>query len=910
MAHFDLRTMTDPKPESAGTPPPIDEIDEIWPRISALLDELLALPPEQRRTWLDTLEGVDAGAARHLETCLDDLEQLQHDEFLTGESPASPFATTLAGQRIGAYTLERCLGHGGMGAVWLARRDDGRFEGRVAVKLLNAALIGHPTEQRFVREGTLLARLQHPNIAHLVDAGIAAGAQPYLVLEYIAGERIDRYCQLHVPDVEHRLTLFLSVLDAVSHAHRNLIVHRDLKPANILVTSDGRVKLLDFGVAALLEADEQNSELTRQAPPGVTVAYAAPEQLRGGAVTTATDVYALGLILYLLLADRPPFETDDKTATEVMQAVLETDPPPPSKVATRPGTRRLLAGDLDNIIARSLRKDPIERYVSVDAFAQDVRRYLAHEPVAARPDSLGYRAGKFVRRHRGGVAAAVLVLLSLVGTAIVTSVLMADARKQRDQAQFESRRAEMVSDFMGALLMSDGGPDRPTLKASERLQRGVELLEKQYQADPRFLGLMLVQLAHQYRGIVETRRADELYSRAYGIGKQIDDAELMATAQCSHAYADALSGLDNGTAGRIREAGQLMQRLDAPSATIRATCLLAGAQLEGSASRPQAAESLLREAMQAIEAEGSEHRPIYVKAITDLGGIYLSNNQPAKALQMAELAGEVHERNGRGDTSARLVSRQNAAIALSAMGETRRALEQYEIVLRRTRELEPEGQTPTFYAVNYGSLLVSMQRPQEALAAIEPALLRARSTGSPKSLLQALRFYAAALVAVRRFDEADVAAEEAGNLAAKMDRNAQALIANCRTEIALGRGDLRAARISSKAALEFAGYGTEHAERQLNRALLLATAVALRAGALTDAEAYGKTALSRTEALARGPDTSADVGEALLLLAKVRIAQGSTSDAKPMLDRAVRCMESALEKQHPLADEARQLLSA
>jgi serine/threonine-protein kinase len=896
--------MADPKPEGASA------IDEIWPRITALLDQMLALPPEQRRAWLDNLQGVDPETAGHLESCVDDIELLQGDAFLTGDSPASPFTTTLAGQRIGAYTLERCLGHGGMGAVWLARRDDGRFEGRVAVKLLNAALIGHPTEQRFVREGTLLARLQHPNIAHLVDAGMAAGGQPYLVLEYVEGERIDRYCELHLPTVEQRLALFVSVLDAVSHAHRNLIVHRDLKPANILVTSDGRAKLLDFGVAALLEADEQNSELTRQAPPGLTLAYAAPEQLQGGAVTTATDVYALGLILYLLLADRPPFVTDDKTATEVMQAVLETDPPPPSKAAIRPGTRRLLAGDLDNIVAKSLRKDPIERYASVDAFAQDVRRYLANEPVAARPDSLGYRAGKFVRRHRGGVAAAVLVLLSLVGTAIVTSVLMADARKQRDQAQFESRRAEMVSDFMGALLMSDGGPDRPALKASERLERGVELLEKQYQSDPRFLGLMLVQLAHQYRGIVETRRADELYARAYEIGQRIGDDELMATAQCSHAYADALSGIDQGTSERIGEAQRLMQRLDAPSATIRATCLLAGAQLEGSASRPQAAESLLREAMRAIEAEGSEHRPIYVKAITDLGGIYLSDNQPAAALQMAELAGEVHERNGRGDTSARLVSRQNAAVALSAMGETRRALEQYEIVLRRTRELAPQGQAPTFYAVNYGSLLVSMARPQEALAAIEPAVLRARSTGSPKSLVQALRFYAAALVGIGRFDDAAAAAEEAGKLSARMDRNAQTLIENCRTEIALDRGDLNAAGISSKAALKFAGYGTEHAERQLNRALLLATSVALRSGALTDAEQYGKTALSRTESLARGADTSADVGEALLLLAKVRIAQGSASEAKPLLARAVRCLESALDKQHPLAVEARQLLAA
>ncbi len=899
--------MADPKCESASAPP---ALDEIWPRISALLDELLALPPGQRRAWLDELDGVDPETARYLESCAVDIEQLQSDEFLTGESPGSPFATTLDGQRIGAYTLERCLGHGGMGAVWLARRDDGRFEGRVAVKLLNAALIGHPTEQRFVREGTLLARLQHPNIAHLVDAGIAAGGQPYLVLEYVEGERIDRYCQLQVPDIEQRLNLFLSVLDAVSHAHRNLIVHRDLKPANILVTADGRVKLLDFGVATLLEPDEQGAELTRQAPPGLTVAYAAPEQLRGGSVTTATDVYALGLILYLLLTEQPPVVTDGKTATEVMQSVLETDAPPPSKVATSPGARRLLAGDLDNIVAMSLRKDPLQRYASVEAFAQDLRHYLASEPVAARPDSLGYRAGKFVRRHRGGVAAAVLVLLSLVGTAIVTSMLMADARQQRDQARFESRRAEMVSDFMGTLLMSDGGPDRPALSAPDRLARGVELLEKQYTSDPRFLGLMLVQLAHQYRGIVQVRRADELYARAYEIGQRIDDAELMASAECSHAYADALSGIDQGTAERINKAQQLMKRLDAPSATIRATCLLAGAQLEGSASRPQAAESLLREAMRAIEAEGSEHRPIYVKAITDLGGIYLSNNQPAGALQMAELAGEVHERNGRGDTSARLVSRQNAAIALSAMGETRLALEQYEILLRRTRELEPEGQVPTYYAVNYGSLLVSMQRPQEAVAAIEPAVLRARSSGSPKSLLQALRFYAAALVAVGRFDEATAAAEEARNLATKMDRNAQALIENCRTEIALRRDDLDAAAISSRAALKLAGYGTEHAERQLNRALLLATAVALRSGAPADAETYGKTALSRTESLARGPDTSADVGEALLLLAKVRIAQGSTAEAKPLLDRAVRCLENALDKQHPLAVEARQLLSA
>jgi serine/threonine-protein kinase len=894
--------MTPPKPDSTAAAP---AIDEIWPRISALLDEVLALAPAQRGGWLDDLERVDAEAARHLASCLEDIESLQHGEFLTGDSPAAPFATTLAGQRIGAYTLERCLGYGGMGAVWQARRDDGRFEGRVAVKLLNAALIGHPAEQRFVREGTLLARLQHPNVAHLLDAGIAAGGQPYLVLEYVEGERIDHYCEQRLPALEQRLELFLSVLDAVSHAHSNLIVHRDLKPANILVTADGRAKLLDFGVAALLESDQAGAELTRHAPAGLTLAYAAPEQLRGGMVTTATDVYALGLILYLLLTDQTPVATEGKTATEVMQAVLEIDIPPPSKVAT--ARRRSISGDLDTIVAMALRKDPTQRYSSVEAFAQDLRRYLAHEPVMARPDSLGYRAGKFVRRHRGGVAAALLVLLSLAATAVVTSMLMADARRERDHARFESRRAEMVSDFMGALLMSDNGADRAA-GAPQRLDLGVELLEKQYGSDPRFLGLMLVQLAHQYRGLVEIRRADELYQRAYEIGQRIDDAELMASAQCSRAYADALSGIDAGAGDRIREAERLMLRGSA-DATTHATCLLAGAQLEGLASRPAAAESLLQQAMRAIEAEGSEHRPIYVKAITDLGGIYLSNNQPAEAFRMAELAGEVHERNGRGNTSARVVARQNAAISLSAMGETRRALEEFALVLRRARELEPPGREPTYYAVNYGSLLVSMRRPQEALDAIEPALQRARASGSPKALLQALRHYGAALIGLGRTDEAMKVAAEASPIAAKMDRNTQALIENFKTELALARGDLDAARTSSHAALELAGYKTEHAERQLNRALLLATNVNLRTGALADAETYGEVALRRTESLARGADTSADVGEALLLLAKIKIARGATSEAQPLLDRAARCLENALDKQHPLAIEARQLLN-
>jgi eukaryotic-like serine/threonine-protein kinase len=878
--------------------------EEIWRRVSPWLDELLALDPHARSAWIDEFARTDPGTATHLRSYLDDLDRLDRQNFLTGE-PVSPLAATLAGQRLGPYTLESCLGHGGMGTVWSARRDDGRFQGRVAIKLLNAALVGHPAEQRFVREGTVLARVQHPNIAHLLDAGIAAGSQPYLVLEYVEGERLDRYCELQTLSITQRLTLFLEVLAAVAHAHRNLIVHRDLKPNNILVTADGRVKLLDFGVAALLDQQDA-AEITRLSPPGLTFAYAAPEQVRGEAVTTATDVYALGVILLQLLTGRLPRRTESNTA-EAMQALLEADMPLASSLVDDPRLARTLRGDLDNIVALATRKEPQQRYATVESLAQDIRRYLADEPVTARPDSLVYRTRKFVRRHRGAVTSGLFIVLLLVGAVVLTTMQGAEARKQRDQARFESRRAELANDFMSVLLMSDGGPDRPMLKPTERLDRGVEMLEKQYRSDPAFFGRMLIQLAHQYRGGTETRRAGELYERAYQIGRERHDIELMVYAQCSHAYADALAGIGESVSARLAESQTLLQQVEA-DATLQATCLLARAQQQARTGDIRAAEADLRRAMQVIEKEGSEHRPVYVKAINDLGGLYLRNSQPAAALQMAELAGQVHERNGRGNTSARLTSLQNTVIALGAMGEVRRALEQYEVVLQRMRELEPQGQEPSFYAVNYSGLLLRMDQPERALRAVEPVAARARASGNPIALMRALRASAAALLALGRVDEAAPMADEAYAIAEKVDEAMLSQMEILEAQIALARSDVESARTHSHAALTHAGYGREKPHSSVGQALITATRVALRAGDMDDAERFGRDALKMTEAVARAEDTSADVGEALLRLAQVRRAQGETSEARELLERAVRCLANGFNETHALTREGRDLL--
>jgi serine/threonine-protein kinase len=334
-----------------------------------------------------------------------------------------------------------------MGQVWLAERNDGRFDRRVAVKFLNVALLGREGEERFKREGRILGRLANPHIAELVDAGVSQRGQPYLVLEYVDGEPIDQYCHACMLDVQERVRVFVEVLGAVAHAHANLIVHRDIKPSNVLVRRNGQVKLLDFGIAKLVERDEQEGPatlFTREGAGPLTPEYAAPEQLTGSAITTATDIYALGVLLYLLLSGQHPAGAGTRSPADLIKAIVETDPPRLSEAA--PGKfRRAVRGDLETIVAKALKKNPQERYVSVTSMADDLRRYLAHEPINARPDTFAYRATKFVRRNRTAVVlAGVAVLASLAGV-VGTMVQAHTANRERAVAQRRFNEVRQLS---------------------------------------------------------------------------------------------------------------------------------------------------------------------------------------------------------------------------------------------------------------------------------------------------------------------------------------------------------------------------------------------------------------------------------------------------------------------------------
>ena len=401
-----------------------------WNQIEPLLDQLLDAAPGQRDTELDRLSAGDPELRRELETLL---RSCEHGDWYV-DTPAAIFLApiiaestepepTRQGKLVGPYRVTRELGRGGMGQVYLAERADGQFEQQVALKLIRRGLDSDEVQRRFLAERRILARLSHPNVARLLDGGMTAEGQPWFALEYVDGEPILDYAERRQLDVPARISLFLDVCDAVRYAHQHLVVHRDLKPSNILVTADGQAKLLDFGIAKMLGDQTDEAGLTRTGLRVMTPEYASPEQVRGEPVTTATDVYALGAVLYELLSGQAAHQFRRGTAAEIEWTICEVDPEPPSSAADRTGhpeRRRQLAGDLDTMILKALHKDPARRYASVDALVEDLKRFQAGLPVAARPDTLRYRARKYLRRYRVPVlAVASVLLIGVAGVAVL-----------------------------------------------------------------------------------------------------------------------------------------------------------------------------------------------------------------------------------------------------------------------------------------------------------------------------------------------------------------------------------------------------------------------------------------------------------------------------------------------------------
>jgi eukaryotic-like serine/threonine-protein kinase len=587
--------------------------------VAGLLDEVLELPESEWWTWLDKRAGLpDAFPAPLLRVLREMMAAEAKGECTLPPIPNYPEAelaefadlanaTELAPEtsvdllpmsQIGPYRLIRELGRGGMGAVWLAERNDGALKRQVALKLPHSNLPHRKLAERFARERDILAALVHPHVARLYDAGVAVTpqGQPYLALEYVDGQPLNSYCEERQLDLPARLALFLQVLSAVQYAHGQLVVHRDLKPSNILVSADGQVRLLDFGIAKMLvDGEVQETELTELGGRALTLRYAAPEQILGRPIGTAADVYGLGVVLYELLTGVLPYRLRRDSRGALEEAILNAEPTLPSQaVKAGPeaaGRARRLRGDLDTIVLKALKKEPAARYATAAAFADDLNRYLRGEPVLAQPDSAWYRGRKFLLRHRLGAALAVLVIAAL-GTGLGVALWQANVARQ------EARTAKAVKDFMQDVFLANSSQQADPQKARqltarELLDIGAEKIDAALADAPEAKLEMLKIYAEMYGQLGEFDRSAAFAERRVALVRQVygrDSGEL-AEALLVTALAQRLVNIDHpGQRAALDEAQAIMNRRGDDQSQERAALLMVSADYYSDYDFPRASD--------------------------------------------------------------------------------------------------------------------------------------------------------------------------------------------------------------------------------------------------------------------------------------------------------------------------------
>lgn len=910
-----------------------------WLALSRLLDRAVELEPAERAAWLDSLRTADAAAAAEIELMLREGDDIVRQGFMEaaplrpdadpiGDAQADSRMDVRDGRIVGAYTLERALGRGGMGAVWLAHRSDGRFEAKVAIKFLNAALVGRAAELRFRREGEVLARLAYPHITRLFDAGVTPEGQPYLVLEPIDGQPIDDYCDARAMSVEARLRLFLDVLAAIEHAHANLVIHRDIKPGNVLVTEEGVVKLLDFGIAKLLDDDTSaagKAALTREGDRVLTPEYAAPEQLTGEPVTVATDIYALGVLLYSLLVGRHPAGDTTRAPAEIVRSIVEvpaeraSDAVAPSRgpatvevtlSAARRGLapqalRQRLRGDLDSIVAKALEKEPGRRYASATAFADDLRRHLGNLPVRARPDAFRYRAVKFLRRNRVIVALASVAVVAVLAGLAGTTLQAVRATSERDFALHQLARAAAVGDLDNFLLYN-AAPSGGSFTATELLRRAERIVEASSQGPVRTD--LLLSIGGNYAGLDDYADARRVLRQALKAARHEDDPGLLARAECAWAEMLADSGA-RGDATKLFD--NAIDRLpdDPRFALDRVRCLQSAS---GAARRMGDAAAGVRyaEAARAMAAHLPFPAPQIDEAVwEDVAESLRVAGDLAGADAAFAVAWTRLNALGRGDTQAAGTLLNNWGIALVQMGEPLRA----EPLLRQAIELSRSGPDDAgvspILLTNDARALHQLGRDAEAGPLADRAWRDATAHGDEVATNMALTLRAEILLARGDPAGAERTLDEVEPRLHRMlppTHSAFAMTASERAVIAEARGDLPAAERFADRAVDLAA-ADRHGGYILAIVLTRRAALDLDRGHTDLAETDARRALARLASELPSGRPSLHVGRAYLALGRAELARGESTDAQRSLATAVTQLEASVGADHSETRLARDL---
>lgn len=872
---------------------------KLWTQVSPYLDKALELDPRQREPWLAALAAAHPEVARELRELLD-LDAANRASGFMERAPITP-EDSLTGCNIGPYTIERLLGRGGMGSVWLARRSDGKFEGRAAIKLLDRRGLGRDAAHQIRHEASLLARLSHPHIARLFDAGVHDNGQPYLVLEYVEGEPIDRYCTTRQLPLAARLRLFADVLDAVAHAHAQLIVHRDLKPSNVLVTPAGVVKLLDFGVADLQPQPEGQAP-PEGGPQALTPGYAAPEQLRGEPVSAAADVYSLGILLHVLVTSEHPYGSRTSTHTELMRSVLTDDPVPASERLGNAADRRRVRGDLDAIIARALHRDAAQRYATATEFGGDIRAYLGNFPVVARAATRRYVARKFAQRHWGGILTACLTLLVLVGATIVTTLQLLEARRQRDFARIQLARAEALGDLDNYVLV-DAAPAGKPFTVNDLLRRATKLLDRQH-TDDATQATLLTSIGWKYITQDQDRTGLRLLEQAYRLSRNVPAPSVHAHAACS--LAEAIAGTDASARAEQLFAEGLRELPAEPEFALdRSFCLLRGSKLAAETGNSSLAIQRAQDGIQSLTQVPFGHELAELRAKEDLAEAYRQAGRSREALALFEEIWPRLVAAGRDDTTTAVTWLNNWGMAA---GQAGRPLEA-ERLLRRSMELhradDSNAAVSPMVLTNYAQELEDLARLDEARSYAETAYHEALGAGDDVVVNQTLLRLARIYTRQQDYVRASAALDEVEprlRKALPQGHYAFSAVATGRARIAQQQGD-----IGHALELENEGIAIIEGSMKQGKAGAQALPSLLRdragieaaAGQLQDAEKDARHALALVQAGMRPGDVSAANGRAQLALARILSTEGKSEEARGFATEALHQLKESVGPDHP-----------
>ncbi|MEO8019217.1 MAG: serine/threonine-protein kinase [Pseudomonadota bacterium] len=880
-----------------------DEVESPnWESLAPHLDRALDLEGHERDTWLAELDITDPPIAQVVRKMLARHQRLDAEGFLAAAPAGIALDRNRAGRNVGAYRLEVLLGQGGMGEVWLAARTDGRFEGKCAIKFLNATAVSQALADRFRREGSFLARLTHPNIARLLDAGAGEGGQPYLALEYVDGQRIDHYCRDQALDVEQRVRLFIEVIAAVAHAHWHLIIHRDLKPSNVLVTRDGQIKLLDFGIAKLLTPElNDGSDHTRVEDAALTPEYAAPEQLLGEPPSTATDVYQLGMLLYVLLTGAHP-TAHAGSRSEKIRAALDSVVPSASEAADA-STRGKLRGDLDAILAMALRKIPAERYSTAQSMKEDLQRYLDRAPVSARRGVALYRARKFVGRHRVATIGSIIAVMSLLLALLFALSQAREAAHQRDASRRELARASAVNDF-ATYLVSAASPGDGKFSATELLAASEALIDKQFPKDQPVKAGILAMVGAQYVLSQRYDKATPVFERAAAIAAPIGDPVLNARVNCPRAALLILTGHD------VSEGESLVQKTlaelpTAPEyAPLRAECLTDHAQfgfITGEAG------PMIRNAQEAIDLFDASPEASVVSRINAQSalawGYYLAheNEKADREFATVEKALQVV---GRERTLAAADNYNNWALVYFR-GDIRLAEPLSRRSLELHRYIEGAEGVSTETTFNHAGILMNLGRFAEASPLYEETIRTAEARQLKAGTAFAMMDYAHLKILAGELPAAKALLDRAQAVAGTMAKGTRT-----KAILAFHWGLLDEALGQPAAARDHYLDSTHRFEAitervALNVELICGIArVELKLGHEKESAKAAHDALALATELSEPHAPSYLIGEALLVVGDSQRAAGETGESRQSFERARLNFKDTLGAEHALTQEA------